>query len=55
VITALQDAARKALEESTIWRLSEDQQKAFIEALMNPPAPNRKRRTAYERYKANLR
>jgi uncharacterized protein (DUF1778 family) len=50
VITALQDAARKAIEESTVWQLSQDQQKAFVEALMHPPAPNRKLREAYRRY-----
>lgn len=50
VITALQEAARKALEESTVWKLSQDQQKAFVEALMHPPPPNRKLRAAYRRY-----
>jgi uncharacterized protein (DUF1778 family) len=57
VITTLQDAARKAIEESTVWQLSRDQQKAFIEALMEPPAPNRNLRAAhrrYEKYKAQL-
>lgn len=51
VITALQDAARKAIEESTVWKLSSDQQRAFIDALMNPPPPNRDLRAAYRRYK----
>jgi uncharacterized protein (DUF1778 family) len=50
VITTLQDAARKALEESTVWKLSQDQQKTFVEALMDPPAPNRKLRAAFRRY-----
>ena len=50
VITALQDAARKAIEEDRVWKLSRDQQKAFIDALMDPPAPNQKLRAAYKRY-----
>jgi uncharacterized protein (DUF1778 family) len=50
VINALQDAARKAIEESTVWRLSQEQQKAFVEALMNPPAPNPSLRAANQRY-----
>jgi uncharacterized protein (DUF1778 family) len=57
VVTALQDAARSALEESTVWQLSMDQQKAFIKALMEPPAPSRNLRVAhrrYEKYKAQL-
>jgi uncharacterized protein (DUF1778 family) len=51
VITALHEAARKALEESTLWQLTQEQQKAFVEALMEPPAPNRNLRNAYKRYK----
>jgi len=50
VITALQDAARKVIEENTVWKLSHDQQKIFVEALMHPPSPNRKLRAAYRRY-----
>jgi uncharacterized protein (DUF1778 family) len=50
VITTLQDAARKVIEDSAVWKLSEDQQKAFVEALMDPPAPNRKLRAAFRRY-----
>jgi uncharacterized protein (DUF1778 family) len=51
VITTLQEAARKAIEESAVWKLSQDQQKTFVEALMKPPSPNRKLRAAYQRYK----
>jgi uncharacterized protein (DUF1778 family) len=50
VISALQDAARKAIEESTVWRLSQEQQKAFVESLMNPPTPNPNLRAARQRY-----
>jgi uncharacterized protein (DUF1778 family) len=50
VITALQDAAQKAIEENTVWRLSQDQQKAFVDALMDPQAPSQKLRAAYKRY-----
>jgi uncharacterized protein (DUF1778 family) len=50
VITSLQDAARKAIEENTVWKLSQDQQKIFVEALMDPPPPNRKLRAAFRRH-----
>jgi len=53
VITALQDAARKAIEERSVWKLSQGQQKAFVEALMDPPAPNKNLRAAYGRYKSS--
>jgi uncharacterized protein (DUF1778 family) len=50
VIATLQDAAQKAVEENSVWKLSQSQQKAFVEALMDPPAPNQKLRAAYQRY-----
>jgi uncharacterized protein (DUF1778 family) len=50
VATALQDAAKKVIEESTVWNLSQEQQKAFVEGLMDPQAPNKKLRAAYKRY-----
>ena len=52
VVTALQEAARKAIEENSSWQLSVEQQRAFVEALMDPPAPNRKLRAARRRYVA---
>ena len=51
VITALQDAARKAIEDSAVWHLSAEQQKTFVASLMEPPAPNRRLRDAYRRYR----
>jgi uncharacterized protein (DUF1778 family) len=51
MITALQDAAQRVIEESAAWKLSRQQQKTFVEALMNPPAPNQNLRVAYQRYK----
>ena len=51
VITALQEAARKAIKESTVWQLSQEQRKAFMDGLLEPPAPNQNLRTAYQRYK----
>src|SRR5216684_1500439 len=57
VVTTLQDAAQKAIEARSTWQLSVEQQKAFVEALMHPPAPNRRLRAArrrYEEYKTRL-
>jgi uncharacterized protein (DUF1778 family) len=50
VLTAVQDAAKKAIEEGNRWQLSQEQQKAFVDALMNPPAPNRKLQAAFQNY-----
>ena len=37
-----------------IMVLSKKDQEVFIEALLNPPAPNQKLRAAAERYKKNM-
>ncbi len=37
VVAAAQDAARKAIEETQIIRLSIEDQRAFVEAILNPP------------------
>ena len=45
VVTAAHDAARRAIEEQAILRLSAEDQQRFAEALLNPPplAPAMKR------------
>ncbi len=40
VVSAAHDAARRAIEEEGILRLSAEDQQRFAEALINPPAPN---------------
>jgi uncharacterized protein (DUF1778 family) len=37
VVAAAQDAANKAIEEAQIIRLSVADQRAFVEAILNPP------------------
>jgi uncharacterized protein (DUF1778 family) len=58
VVVALQEAAKQAIADHTVWKLTEEQQKTFIDALMVPPAPNQKLQEAYKRfrkYKASVR
>ena len=40
MVAAAQDAARRAIEEAQILRLSVDDQRAFAAAILEPPAPN---------------
>jgi uncharacterized protein (DUF1778 family) len=51
VVSTLQEAAKRVIEEQTVWKLNQEQQKVFTQALMNPPAPNSKLRAAYKRYR----
>jgi uncharacterized protein (DUF1778 family) len=53
--SALQEAAKQAIAEHSHWQLTQQQQKVFVEGLMDPPAPNPKLRQAYKlfrKYKA---
>jgi uncharacterized protein (DUF1778 family) len=58
VVSALQEAAKRAIADHTVWKLTLEQQKVFMDALTEPPAPNQKLREAYKRfrkYKASAR
>jgi len=37
VVAAAQDAAQRAIEETQIIRLSVEDQRAFVDAILNPP------------------
>ena len=52
VLTSVQDAARRAIEEHEIIALSLRDSQAFVEALLNPPEPSARLREAAARYKA---
>lgn len=58
VVSALQDAAKQAIADHTVWKLTQEQQKVFIDALTDPPPPNQTLQKAYKRlrkYKASVR
>lgn len=54
VVTAAHEAARLALEEESVIRLSAEDQRRFAEALLNPPAPNAALRKAKRRHAADV-
>ena len=52
VVAAAQDAARRTIEDTQIIRLSVKDQRALVEALLNPPQPSkalRRAKAAHER------
>jgi len=51
VVAAAQEAAHRAIEETQIIRLSIEDQRAFAEAILNPPAPNDAMRRAAQAYR----
>jgi len=50
-ISSMQRAAASTVEEHTRIELSERDQQAFVQALMNPPEPNAALRAAVKAYK----
>jgi len=50
-ISSMQRAASSAVEEHARIQLSERDQQAFVQALMNPPQPNAALRAAAKAYK----
>ncbi|KUM26581.1 hypothetical protein AU467_20830 [Mesorhizobium loti] len=51
VVAAAQEAAQRTIEETAIIRLSMEDQRALMEAILNPPEPNEALRKAADAYK----
>ena len=49
VITAAQEAAERRIEQSQLIRLSLEDQRAFVDAILNPPGPTSALRRAFRR------
>jgi uncharacterized protein (DUF1778 family) len=55
VITHAYEAARTVVTEHDAWVLSRRASRAFVEALLDPPAPNAALKAAAARYKSRTR
>jgi uncharacterized protein (DUF1778 family) len=51
VVTAAQEAARHAIEDAEIIRLSAEGQRRFADAMLNPPEPNEALKRAFEHHR----
>ena len=51
VVAAAQEAAHRMIEETQIIRLSVEDQRAFAETILNPPAPSDAMRRAARAYR----
>ncbi len=54
-ISALLESAKRIIKEHHIIELTGEDQKIFIEALHNPPKPNKRLLKAVERYHKNIK
>ena len=50
VVAAAQAAAERRVEQAQVIRLSFEDQRAFVEAILNPPEPTPSLRRAFERH-----
>ena len=55
VVAAAQEAAHRTIEETQIIRLSVEDQRAFAEAILNPPPPTPAMERAIERYRTLIK
>ena len=55
VVSSAHAVAKQVIQEHEILRLTARDREIFINALLNPPAPNAKLRRAARRYKVNSR
>ncbi len=51
IVAAAQEAAARAIEETQIIRLAVEDQRAFAEAILNPPSPSANLTRAAEAYR----
>ena len=51
VVTAAQEAAERRIEQAQVIRLSLEDQRAFVDALLNPPEPTPALRRAFRRHR----
>lgn len=54
VVSAVQDAAQRAIEQAGVIRLSLADQECFAQALLSPPKPNPALKRAFVRHKKLL-
>lgn len=51
VVASAQEAARRVIADHESIRLSREEQVAFVQALLNPPAPNARLKRAAKAYR----
>lgn len=51
VVSAIQEAAERRIEQAQVIRLSLEDQKAFVEAILSPPEPTAALKRAFKRHR----
>lgn len=51
VVSAVQEAAERRIEQAQVMRLSLEDQKLFVEAILDPPEPTPALKRAFQRHR----
>jgi uncharacterized protein (DUF1778 family) len=54
VVLSAQQAAKETINDFEVLRLRDDAREVFVNAILNPPAPNKAARMAAARYKEHM-
>jgi uncharacterized protein (DUF1778 family) len=54
IVQHADEAAIKTIQEHTSWTLEDRDRAVFVQALLNPPAPNARMKAAVKRYKQRM-
>jgi uncharacterized protein (DUF1778 family) len=54
MVSCADDAAVRAIEQHEVWTLTGRDREAFVKALLQPPAPSRRMKSAARRYKSRV-
>ena len=54
VVVSAQQAARETIKDFEMWSLRGEAREAFVNAVLNPPAPNQSIRAAAQQYKKQM-
>lgn len=54
IVASAVKAAKRTIQEQTILKLSKNNSKVFVNALLNPPEPGEKLRDSAKRYKQRM-
>jgi uncharacterized protein (DUF1778 family) len=54
IVSTLDDAAKRTIQEHETWTLSARDSQAFMNAMLNPAPPSPRLRAAIRRYKARV-
>ena len=55
VVSAAQEAAERRVEQAQVIRLSLEDQRAFVEAILNPPEPTPALQRAFQRHREMIK